>query len=101
MTKDNCSASLQGVALAELQLEFLIMPFFHWQHEKKVFVVTAAANKKLFTFEKLSEKKFLSTTTIAMPTGGKKNQPTNYTNQAIQNSVAYFDEILPLKKQRS
>lgn len=58
-------------------------------------MVIAAVNKKLFTFEKLPEKKFASDTTIARPTAGKK------TNQAIQKSVAYFDEILPLKKQRS
>ena len=70
--KDNCSASLQGVTLTELQLEFVTTTFFSLAILKKVFVVIAAVNKKLFTFEKLSEKKFLSTTTTAMPTGGKK-----------------------------
>lgn len=63
--------------------------------KKTVFVVIAAVNKKLFTFEKLFEKKFFSNTTIARLTGrGKKNQE-------ILKSMAYIDEILLLKKQRS
>lgn len=82
------SASLQGVAFAEFQLKCLAMSFVPWQHLKRVFMVIAAVNTKLFTLDKVSEKKSFSSTTMAMPIGGKS--PT----QAIQKSVGYFEQIL-------